>query len=112
MKLNFQLLERYFNDISALDALEILCTIFNASSANIQLGGMSFALVDLYDYASAYYGLPATDVVISFYGGPQPGRWWYNSNLYTMLLDHILYSMSIGDKKKVAKALKTVSLQV
>src|SRR5574340_626009 len=109
MKVNFQLLERYFNDISALDALELLCTIFEASNTQVELDGMLFALIDLYDYSSTYYGLPAKDVVVSFYGGPSPGRWWCDSNLYTMLLDHILYSMSNGDKKRVTQVLNAVS---
>ncbi|MFA5344723.1 MAG: hypothetical protein WC315_00375 [Candidatus Omnitrophota bacterium] len=104
MKINFTLLKNRFGDISALDALELLCWTFGADKAYITVDGMRMPLVDLYD-DTGMFTWKASDVDLQFYGGPPPAKWW-DGTLLTMLLDHFLYAYSKNDLVKVHKALK------
>lgn len=98
------MLKNRFGDISALDALELLCWTFNADKAFVSIGGSRMPLSDLYD-DTALFTLKASDVDLQFYGGPPPAKWW-NGTLLTMLMDHFLFAYSKKDMAKVHKALK------
>ena len=101
---DLQLLERMFKNINAIEALDILCRVFNATDAVVFLDHRRFSLYELYDEGSLYGGMFASEVEIRFFGGPPPGG-WFNGTLLTLLLDHSAYRLAKGDDKTVAKAL-------
>ena len=105
MAINFNQLDRFFQGMPAMDALEALCSIFNAEQATIYLDGTRFALMDLYDVMETDGFRPAHEISLQFYGGPSPGRWWHG-NLYTMFLDHFIYAYITGKRHEVKKAFK------
>jgi hypothetical protein len=109
--LNFKQLDRYFLDVSAYTALNVLCDTFKAINAVIYIDGTRFALIDLYDTMEVDGNLPAQSIKLRFFGGPSPGRWW-EGTLYTMFLDHFIYAYTKGHKAEVQKALRQAMSRV
>jgi hypothetical protein len=106
MRINFSQLSIRYRDITALDALELLCVIFGAGNAYINMDGKRLPLYELYNN-SEIFNWKASEIDLDFFGGPKPAKWWPGT-LLTLLLDHILYAYSINDLAKVHKALKAV----
>jgi hypothetical protein len=106
--MNLKLLKQTFEYIGAIDALDLLCWHLGATNRIVYVDGSRFVLSDLYDYADEWMQLNAKDIILSFYGGPPPTRWWKNSTLLTMLLDYIIYAEKRGNKKAIRTALAIV----
>ncbi len=106
MKVNFSQLSKRYEDITALDALELLCVIFGAGNAYITMDSKRLPLYELYDNPEIF-NWKASEIDLIFCGGPKPAKWW-TGTLLTLLLDHILYAYSTNDLVKVHKALKAV----
>jgi hypothetical protein len=86
----------------------LLNNIRYLKGVTVYVDGSRFVLSDLYDYADEWMQLNAKDIILSFYGGPPPTRWWKNSTLLTMLLDYIIYAEKRGNKKAIRTALAIV----
>jgi len=101
-------LEQRFKNLNAIEVLDILCRVFQASDAIIYCNNQRFALHELYDESYLYGHVFASEIEIRFFGGPPPGG-WFDGTLFTLLLDHAAYRLSKGDDKTVAKALHMVN---
>ena len=94
-----------FYDITALDALNIICQFFNAGNAVIYIDGRRFTVLDLFDSLNMYMDGLAREIVIRFFGGPHKHGRWFTGTLLTMLADHAAYQTSTGHKEKVQQAI-------
>jgi hypothetical protein len=103
-KINFQLLKRQFGGISTLDALELICWVFDSNLEFITFRGARIQVVSMYDNIELLTE-PAADVSLQFHGGPPPRRWWQGT-LVTYLMDLFLQAYMRDDLKKVHAALK------
>jgi hypothetical protein len=106
MKVNMTLLKNRFRGIKAIDALELLCSVFEAANAFVSIDGVRMRLCDLYDDIEIYTET-AANIELQFFGGPHPAKWW-SGTLLTMLMDHILFAYTNNNLKSVNIALKAV----
>lgn len=101
-------LERLFKDLSAMDAVEVLCQVFNAINAVVYIDNKRFALHELYDDYYTMYCCAATDIDLRFYGGPPGSGRWFSGTLLTLLMDHAAYCLSKGLTRKITEAIKYI----
>jgi hypothetical protein len=107
MSIDFELLNARMANVTAFDALDILCWTCNADTAYVTIDATRKQLVDLYD-DTAMFNLRASDVEIQFYGGPPPARWW-TGDLLMLLKDHFLHAYSTGQKQIAHNILKKIA---
>lgn len=99
--MNISFLQSVLKDISAADALNILCQDLGAANAIVYIKGERKSLIDLQDSYIFYKASEAGDITLRFYGGPPQHGGWYDGTLVTMLIDHIAYQQSTGGAEKV-----------
>jgi len=100
-------LQRVFQCVSALDAVELLCGIFNAPEAIIYIDNKTFALSALHNDFQLN-NLSAGEVDILFYGGPPGHSKWFTGTLLTLLMDHAAYCLSKGNNRMITEAIRWV----
>lgn len=108
MKLDFTLMESLFNGLSAGEALDLLCCIFQEQHSMILIEELWTQLIDVYDMADIYYD-PATSVKIQFVGGPPGHLGLWSGTLMELLMDRFMAAYYSNDKKKVNAILQKVS---
>ncbi len=101
-----------FKNISAYDAIECLCLIFKAASAQIHIDNLAYTITDLFDMPEVYTDLLACDFYIEFYGGPPKALKRYQGTLRTLVVDHFLYAYTKNKEKSIQEALKYVSISL
>ena len=109
MLLNSEIIEnaiRLFDTLSAFDAVNALCTVFQANTACIFRGHEQLQVVDLYDFSEIYYNLKAKDFKLGFYGGPPNSCVQRHGTLLTLFLDHLFYCYAMNRESTLIKALQ------
>jgi hypothetical protein len=106
--MNISFLQNVLKDISAADALNILCQDLGAANAIVYIKGERKSLVDLQDSHIFYKASEAREILLKFFGGPPRKGGWFNGTLATMLVDHIAYQQSTGNKEKAKEIVRWV----
>ena len=106
--MNINFLQNVCKNISAADALNILCQDLGAANAIVILDGKKQSLTDLHDSYIYYKAMEAREIPLRFFGGPHHQGAWFNGTLATMLIDHIAYQQSTGNKEKAKDIIRWI----
>lgn len=93
----------------AEDAIALLCNVFAVGQATVYVDGRQFQVIDLYDNPYMFYNMMATDIELTFFGGPPTKGKWFNGTLLTFVLDHAAYQVAKGNCKKISEAIHWIN---
>jgi hypothetical protein len=86
--------------LSASRVAHFLNYSFNAGLEEIEMDGVYSTPAKLMADLPGLHSVPAHEVApLSFWGGPQGKRKWYDGSLLSMLVDHILRAYDAGNNK-------------
>ena len=80
-KIDLTRLQEFFQHVTALEALEILCNIFEAPNSRVFVDGLYFSLKELLTLPKYWANIAADELEIQFYGGP-PGKGRHFNGIY------------------------------
>ena len=99
-----------FDNLSAFDAVDALCSVFKATKAVVFYGHERLQVCDLYEYSEIYYDVRAKDLEVGFFGGPPNDCIQRHGTLLTMFLDHLFYSYVMDMESTLVKAMEYVKV--
>lgn len=102
--LDIQQFRHKFRNLWACEAIDLMCRVFRVSFMTVYHRGIVFNLDTFKDEWEVYEGHLASEIRVSFYGGPDDGL-RIDGTLLTMFLDQLFYAQYTGKKSQVQKAL-------
>jgi len=96
---------KLFENLSAFDAVDCLCSVFKATNAVVYYRHKRLQVCDLYEFSELYFDVKAIDLEVGFYGGPPNECILRYGTLLTLVLDHLFYCYAYNRESTLVKAL-------
>jgi hypothetical protein len=94
-----------FKCLTAFEAIDALIKVFQVSEASgVYLDGERITVREVRTLLEDTATINASDISITFYGGPPKGKFW-NGTLLTMFVDHFCFAYICDRKAEIARAM-------